>query len=342
MLTPAENLESVVLKNGWVVGSKLVKSKAGTGGAFSTGYFVTHPDGRVGFLKAMDYSRAFGAPDFLDRMKSLADTYIFEREICVKCQAAGVTRVIHAIDHGFVEGSGAPMTRVEYLIFERADCDVREFLDRQPDFDVAFALRTLHGISAALQQMHGADMAHQDVKPSNVLVFAAERKWKLGDLGRAWAKGIPAPHDAAPFAGDPNYAPIELCYAIAMSDQDKRFGYDMYLLGSLVVFLFCRVHINALILKHLPPVFANHRSTYNDALPYLQAAFTDALREFASHVPQTMQERLVTIVTELCNPDYTMRGNPVKTGQNRYSLARYISQFDLLSRQAEIENGVRA
>src|SRR5690606_9667965 len=101
MTRPAEQLEGATLSGGWIV-DKILKPRPGaTGGTFSTGYTVSHPDGRTGFLKAMDYSSAFESTNFVDQMKILADAYTFERDVCIKCDQARVTRVVHAIDHGY-------------------------------------------------------------------------------------------------------------------------------------------------------------------------------------------------------------------------------------------------
>ena len=337
MTGPADMLENTVLPGGWIVGQKVTKKPGATGGSFSTGYFVSHPDGRSGFLKALDFSRASGVPPAAvsDVLKLLVDTYIFERDICVKCQESGVTRIVRAIDHGSI-GGFAQNSHVDYLIFEKADGDVRAILSDPAGFDLAFAMRTLHGIAAALQQLHNAQIAHQDIKPSNVLVFTSQQKSKLADFGRAWAKGMPAPHDNYVVPGDPGYAPLELHANVPLSDDARRFGYDMYLLGSMVVFLFTQVHINALIYKHLDPSFMSHaKATFDDCLPYYQFAFHKALDEFELHVPVLIRAKLKSIVSELCNPDYTRRGNPTGTGLTRFSLHRYVSLFDQLRYQAE-------
>src|SRR5204862_166519 len=98
------------------------------------------------------------------------------------------------------------MSTVEYLIFEKADADIRAHLDAHADLDIAFALRALHHVAIGLKQLHSVNVAHQDVKPSNVLIFPGNES-KVGDLGRAWAGGMRAPHDdAKPCAGDRNYA----------------------------------------------------------------------------------------------------------------------------------------
>ena len=67
----------------------------------------------------------------------------------------------------------------------------------------------LHQTALALLQLHQQSIAHQDVKPSNVLLFGAD-KLKLGDLGRSSLRGKPAPHDAMHVAGAWNYEPPRL------------------------------------------------------------------------------------------------------------------------------------
>ena len=53
---------------------------------------------------------------------------------------------------------GQPFSKVEYLIFDLADGDIRAHLDAQHAFDLAFALRTLHHVAVGLDQLHKADM----------------------------------------------------------------------------------------------------------------------------------------------------------------------------------------
>ena len=59
--------------------------------------------------------------------------------------------------------------------------------------------------------MHINDMANQDLKPSNVLVFR-QNSSKLGDVGRAAYRGHSPPHETFACAGDPAYAPPEALY----------------------------------------------------------------------------------------------------------------------------------
>ena len=203
-LRPARQLEGLDLSGGWKVVKRLDRRPTDTGSCFSTGYIVEKSDGQRGFLKAIDYIRAFQAQDTASALKAIAETFVFERELCERCRNRSMKRVVHAIDSGeVVVIPNQYHTKVSYLIFDLADGDIRRHLAEQESFDLAFALRTLHNVAAGLDQLHRADMAHQDLKPSNVLVFQGKRISKICDLGRAWASDITSPHDGERFAGDP-------------------------------------------------------------------------------------------------------------------------------------------
>ena len=83
-----------------------------------------------------------------------------------------MSRVVTAIADGSVTVNiGGTSEVVQYLIFEKADGDARSFLNASSAFDLAWSLRALHHVTVGLRQMHQSRMAHQDLKPSNVLLF---------------------------------------------------------------------------------------------------------------------------------------------------------------------------
>jgi len=349
---PAQALTGLTLDGGWKVIGLAPRQKNATGGFFSVGYNVLHPDGREAYLKAMDYSAAVSSPVHMAlALKALTEAYLFEKNLCLRCRDQSLKRVVHAIDSGTARLNPAdPLSTVEYLIFEKADTDIRGHLDAQANLDIAFALRSLHHIAVGLNQLHGVQVAHQDMKPSNVLVFR-QKGCKVGDLGRAWAKDMPAPHDyLQPCAGDRTYAPPELLYRqISADERVRRFGCDIYHLGNLAVFLFMRAHMNALLFSHLAPVHNPNMwgGSFADVLPYLQAAFAQAMSDFKSHLPPQMPNRvkddLALIVAQICEPDPSRRGHPSNRigAANPYCLERYISILDRLARTAEIHLGAK-
>src|SRR5699024_10639814 len=99
------------------------------------------------------------------------------------------------------------------------------------DLDAVWALSMLYGASLGVFQLHQAEIAHQDLKPSNILVFSNDLS-KISDLGRASDKNNPFRWDDVLFAGDPNYAPIEIYFGMPATEFDHRYAFDLYMLGS--------------------------------------------------------------------------------------------------------------
>lgn len=340
-MKPAENLLGMKLSGNWTVKDIVAKKPTATGGHFSTGYLVENEDGRKAFLKAMDYITAFQAPNTAEVLQAMTSAYLFEKDVCEKCRSHSLRRVVHAIDSGTIEASpGQPASKVEYLIFELADGDIRAHLDAQQGFDLAFVLRSLHNVAAGLEQLHRAGIAHQDLKPSNVLVFQGEEGSKVSDLGRAWSRDHQAPHDIYPVAGDWGYAPPELLYREIPSDAGmRRFGCDTFHLGSLIVFMFTRGHMTGLLTNHLAPEHRayNWTGTYAEVLPYVQVAFGMALQDFERHTPSQFTTNLTEMVKQLCEPDPSRRGHPLNRQGDPHSLERFISKLDLLAHKAETQ-----
>lgn len=338
----AHMLEGMDLHGGWRVLEKIARAPDATGSNFSVGYIVTR-NGEHAYLKALDYSFAFESGNAAQVLESMTAAYNFEVEILDRCATSRMDRVVRALDRGEIVVDGAEgFGNVSYLIFERADGDIRHALDSiGAAFDYAWALRMLHHSATGLWQMHRQGLAHQDVKPSNVLTFGRTSS-KLGDLGRASRRDSTAPHDDYHCAGDPQYAPPELLYGqVAVDWSARRQACDMYLLGSLTMFAFSGATATAATLSFLdesqrPDAW---QESYVSVLPYVRIAFAQAVDEFEQALPEDLASRLVPIVRQLCDPDPDLRGHPrtrANRNANRYSLERYVSELNLLARRAEI------
>lgn len=341
----AYNLVGLLLEGGWRVEKLHERPASSTGGNFSVGYLVRREGGGEAFLKALDYSRAFEADDPPSVFLALAQAFTFERNVLQACRARKLDRIVTAITDGTVKVDGNfKYDRVSYLIFELAEGDIRKQLDLEKSFELALRLRTLHQVATGLQQLHGEQIAHQDLKPSNVLIFD-ENGAKIADLGRASQQGKPAPHDVLPFAGDPAYAPPEALYGHLLHDwTQRRLGCDLYHLGSLAFFFFTQVNMTAAIQLNLDP--AHHHTKwamgFHAVLPHIRDAFDRAMIVFHSEVKSVqpkLADELTAMVRNLCEPDPMQRGDPaaIQMGGGRYSLQRFISRFDLLARRSEFD-----
>lgn len=338
--SPAKALLGLDLLGGWHVVEYLPKGADSTGGFFSQGYIVRHRDGREGFLKALDYSAALQIPDQVAALQALTAAYLFERSVLEQCAEARLSNVIRIYDAGqtTVKGFGQ-LSRVDYLIFERALWDARAHRDSLADVGLAWTLRSLHNVAKGLRQLHGRGIAHQDLKPSNVLVTDASTS-KIGDLGRCSVTGQIAPHDGLLIAGAQGYAPPELLYGgVDCDEQIRRRACDVYLFGSMISFMFAGVSATAALSQELDPGYrwTEWSESYDAVLPYVRDAHDRVVARLEAATPQMFREDIAPIFRILTDPDPFLRGDvkqPMRT-LRRYSLERFVSRLDLLARKAE-------
>jgi Serine/threonine protein kinase len=326
------------LKDGWLVNKILDDSTLATGGCFSVGYFVTHTDGRTGFLKALNYQLALRAPDPALALKELVDAFIFERNLLERCQSRRLKNIVKAIGHGTIDTVPHP---IQYLIFEVAELgDVRRYMATlQNRLDSAWKMRTAHSIAVAIRQLHSIGVAHQDLKPSNVLVFDHATS-KVGDLGCASSRDASAKIDEYLVPGDPTYAPPELVYRSPATDWvERRFGCDLYHLGSMIFFLVLGVPTTPMLWRRIGNDMSpeNWRGSFEDAIPFLEDAFSELLEELRCSIPPEIAPNLMSIARELCHPNPVRRGNPKgKSVTQRCNLEQYVSRLDHVASVCEV------
>lgn len=344
MATAAEMLLNTVI-DGWTVSKEIGTFQGMTGGNFSTGY-VVEKDGKKAFLKAMDLHRAFNKG--LDAIKETVDQHLFETNILSYCKDHRLTGVVRLYEHGEYNptSSSNPLDKIYYLIFELADGDIRKEITVGGEKDHTWKMRVLHQSAVAIVQLHGIQIAHQDLKPSNVLSFNQDNRFKIGDLGRSNCTKFVAPTDKYNYPGDLSYAPPEYQFKdVPTSYVDKRLGSDAYLLGSLISFLFAG-GTGALLatFHHLPETYwpGNWTGTYQDALPYLEKAHTEATLELKKYLPTAIAEELATAYFHLCHPDPTLRGHPDARRQSgkQIGIDRYSSIFDRLMHKVQLSEKI--
>ena len=251
-----------------------------------------------------------------------------------------MSRVVRALESGTLR-SPRSSSPIYYLVFEMAECDLREQADLSRRFDTAFRIRILHHVAVGLQQLHAAQIAHQDLKPSNVLVFERDQA-KLGDLGHAHDRASPRPGKDKVLAADPTYAPPEQLYGYRIDEWSaRRLSSDLYLLGSVAVFLFTGVGITPQLSGQLRP--EHHwdvwTGSYEDVLPYVREGWNAVMDEFSRSVEGITASELVTVVRYLSEPDPLRRGHPrnLEGNGSPFGLQRFVSRLNVLAGRAEWE-----
>lgn len=341
---PAARLVGVKLESGWVISERLPKSEADSGGAFSIGYKAINADGEFGFLKAFDYTSAFETEDPPEELRRLTDTFLAERTVLEHCEGKHFSHVVKVLESGTLRLDGIPMNAVSYLLFEWAPQDGRAVVTNADPSDHLPMIALSHHAAVGVRQLHNAGIIHQDIRPSNFLVLQdrAETIGKLSDLGRAFMRNRPAPHDDETIAGAPTYASPEQLYNCErrLKGDDWRLAADMYMFGNLVAFLLLGVPYSGLLQMNLDPSqhWKNWGGTFDDVLPSLLDAHGRAVSKVRESLRTEIAESIATIINELCQPDPNQRGDRVarRQGNNPFELMRYITRLDLIHRRAAI------
>ena len=337
----AHNLVGKSLENDWIVKRKIEKGGTQTGAHFSVGYIV-EKDGKESFLKAFNIS-AFSNGTFMERMKEMSDAYSYEKDLSDHCRSKHVNKVSFVIDYGEISLSGYTFPVVPYLIFELADGDIRAAIDFTDNLNTSWKFHSLHEIAIGLKQLHTINVSHQDLKPSNILVYNGKKDSKICDLGRSACLDIPSIFTKIDFTGDLNYSPPEYWYKYHEKDWKKRtFAIDCYMLGSLITFYFAGNSMSSLLMNFIPIPYhpTNWAGTFDEIEPYIQDAFSKALEEFSTNFKDEFyKEDLINLVSQLCNPFPSERGHPKNLSNlnNQYSLERFISKLDHLKHKFNIQ-----
>jgi serine/threonine protein kinase len=344
----AQMLSGLTLDGGWVVGEKIETQLHQSGGVYSCCYEV-HNGERKGFLKAFDYCAAEKvSKNYVEELKNILDAFTLEKDILKKCLENGCRNVIQILDDGSLEVPGAEKyPRVEYLILEYAERgDIRDVLHDQ-QVTLEWKMRSLHQMAKGLNELHKLSIAHQDVKPSNVVTVQSGRT-KLTDFGSAVSistnqEELP-PHLKKPISGSWEYAPPELLYGDV--DQDpmtRRIGCDLYLLGSMIAFYFTDMSMSSLIRANLNDSLSwttgSNYGNYRNVKSYVIQAFEKALDDIGKRINSDyLREQVILILRFLCNPDPLRRGHVKSINQlgSNYSLERFVTMFDLLARKIKL------
>jgi serine/threonine protein kinase len=338
----AHNLVGIELEGGWRVVEKLTKRVQNTGSFFSVCYKV-ELHGKEAFLKAFNFTSFFnaGTGTFMDTMKRMVVAHTYERDLSAYCRGKHVSKISVAVTSGEanVTGYGA-VDIVPYLIFEWAEGDIRDLIADRGPMDSALLFKSLHSIATGLKQLHQINVSHNDLKPSNVLVFGPGEH-KICDLGSSVCAALPSPNDKLLFGGDYNYAPPEILYHADCVDRASQARLtDLYLFGSMFAFYFTNLSMTALLTNHLPLIFRTGEwtGTWVEVKEYLLPAFSEALDDLSGTIPLEFRADVVLMVEKLCFPFPERRGLGFASGVSRYelSLERIVTKLDVLIKRAEL------
>ena len=317
----------------WLIIEKREKAQEDNSGFFSTCYTVKNDKDQLAFLKAYNYQYAFsGKMMSADALKVMTENFIYERDLLDFCSAHKMRRVVTAIGSGEYSEKGE-LIPVPYLIFEIAQGSLKSYQALENP-ELSWKLKAFHGALVGLSQLHQAKIAHQDIKPSNILIFGKDIS-KISDLGSATQFNNESNWCRDEHCGDLRYAPVELLYRYFSPDWDtRRFGSDLFMMGGLLTFMITGSNFLSLMHSKLPESkqFSKFGGKFEEVKPYLLKAYYDTLTEIKLLIPEVIRPSLSEIIQELSHPFPEKRGNPKGTRHihRQFSLQRYISIIDRL------------
>lgn len=332
----------LTLVDGWRVVEKADLKDDRTAAEFSVGYYVENAQGKRAFCKALDWSSAMEADDIAEAMQYLSKAYLFERDLLDRCRQARMRRVVHAIADGTVSVPNAVPSRVSYLIFDEADADSRDVMDETDPAEFAVGLALVRDCAVALGQLHRGRVAHQDVKPANLLGWRQNGSWsaKLADLGRAFSEALEGPHGDHPCPGDTNWAAPEVLYGwpegMPRTSKDRQLS-DLFSLGSLLCYVLVRLPYGALLEMELEPDhrWQTRQGDYDDVRAVLIDGHEHATKRVVEIVHSDIRVEVELLIGDMCDPIASTRGRLARRGgyESAFLMERYITRLDRLAKK---------
>ena len=320
----------------WEVIEKRKKNEEDNSGFFSTCYTVIDQEGNKAFLKAYNYYYAFQKKSSsADALKFMTENFTYERDLLNFCAENKMRRIVSAIDSGEYIESGEVIP-VPYLVFEIAKGNLKS-KNLLIDPNLTWKLLAFHGALVGLRQLHNQKIVHQDIKPSNILIFGQNFS-KISDLGSATQLNNKSNWEREDHTGDIRYAPIELLYNYFSPDwETRRFGADFFMMGGLLIYMLTGSNFISLLLLKIPETLypAKFDGKFEEIKPYLLNAFYETIAEIKANLPTVIAQDLISVLSELSHPVPEERGNPSRMREvhKQFSLQRYIS---ILARLAKL------
>ena len=324
-----------VLDAGWTIRALREEVSSGPIRIPTLSFLGTNGQDERALIRALDLRLDPAAPDELKDLEMRLKVFNYQRELIERLAGERLRGIVRGLHSGSIPFAAAPLGRIYYLIVEWSDDDLRSQVALHDEFDASYALRVLHQAAIALHELHQRNVAHQSVRPANVVFFGSQVK--LGEFSCAVDGRKPRP-DGTPLL-DWTSAPPESLYQAPIDSMNGRCLIDLYQLGSLVAYLFSGTSLTTQLAQRLQPIhhWRHWTGSFAEALPYVNHAFGDALREMAAHLPEPCRDEFLAAMRELCAPDPAHRGHPHNRAGHgpQYSTERYISLFDRLATRLE-------
>ena len=250
------------------------------------------------------------------------------------------------------DGTPFPPINVRYHVLALASGSLDELLD-DPDTRSQLPwderMRLWRSAVKCVMQMHQGGVAHRDLKASNCLLMVRKNssRIQLADLGRGRDLTVPASRPAQNYLtgqGDFRFAPPEALYWQGGTSKDDFLAIDYYGLGSLLVELISGQSITALAIGDFGVALREGHDDFMSGrvrdLGVLDLKYRNVIAQLAEHVPVSIRQDVVTVLTILCHPEPDQRLSRSPYRRDRAShdrLAWVLRRADIMIRRLQIE-----
>lgn len=356
---PANSLKGKIIGDGWKVIDFDNGTESEEDGKYSTCYKV-QKENEFAFLKAIDiYEPVLKVTgNKFHEINKITQRALNEKEIASLCTKFRMKHVVRCYETGEIElEEFGGMGTVQFLIYELADESINKkissFGKSISELSLFERIKIMHNVANALRSMHTQNLAHQDIKPSNILSFKENNGksiFKLGDFDCAIKRTHLTLEEELKkqddkYVGTFSWAPIELLYGHIDTDWNiVRKGTDFYLLGSLMTFLITGRGMTELIKSKLHRNLLwereENKGNYTILVDKIEEAFQLALSDIASQIEITeFKEEFIQILIKLCHPNPRMRGEIKRfaTKQRTFELIKIVSKLGILMAKSKFK-----
>ena len=341
--TKAYQLTGVTIPGGWLLKERYVKEKRDDRKQFSVQY-LAEKDKKEYFVKVIDIEKALKGRDLTDMTKILEQqlaAFNYEKDLLERCRDRSLSKVVRVIEASAIPSGELTLFPIPFLVFEKADGDVRKYINFQDDVDFAWKLKSLHDIATGIEQLHSMQVIHQNLKPSKILQFKKDSK--ISDVGKSKTFTGNGVNDNTLLNGDQTYAPLEMLpqftFLRPVDWLDMNLATDSYELGNLMTFYFSGMNMTGMLIERLNKIGMTTRTTNMEMKAYLDMFYDECIETIKQEIEyEEFRDDIGQMIYELCNPDPNKRNDP-KTLRERGSnfvLRRYITKLDLLQGKAEL------
>lgn len=340
----ASELAGITLCGRWELRKLLHEGPQESGGNFGVGYVVYDvTEKQECFLKVVDYRKRMRQ---ISQLAQLLNEAQFEVAIQKYCNEKRMSKVVKMIANGelvFRRNADGEEYSFLCIVMEKGEGDIKDHVHYAPNQSPYWKLSVLRDVALAILQIERANLAHNDVKPSNVIRFKSngdKHLAKLGDIGRVVRKDGQGPFDGVDWAGDPRHKPIETLYGWKEPEwQNRRTAADAYMLGNLMSYLFVGASVtervvNSLPLEYRPGIYQGGYRQVLDVIRHTWLAIVES--QIAPSFPADLREDLQNIFYRLTEPDPRERGDKSARKKGLIGMEQIHSRLVQLTHKARV------